>query len=340
MNRRAFTTGLVALLGGMGSLRSRAQELASGLPNVKLPTWGGKQFWADVHFFHQWRIQRDVLTGHHRLLDPNDKRRAWGTLEACRTRLAEIRRAEKLPDMGGQAVVALHGLGRTRSAMAGMARMLQEQGGYHVFNVGYPTLLGSVGDHAQTLESVIGSLEGIEEINFVGHSLGNLVVRRWLHDTVEKATGKPREHNRLGRMVMLGPPNKRPELAEKVGRLDLALAIGGKAFRELAEGWESLAPTLMTPPMEFGILSGGRGDDRGYNPLVPGDDDMVVSVESTKLAGARDFRVLPVAHTFMMNDQKVQQFTLQFLKRGYFESEESRSAIEADENTNPTRKRG
>jgi hypothetical protein len=214
--------------------------------------------------------------------------------------------------------------------MAGMAAMLESKGDYQVFNVGYPTLLGSVGDHAKTLDCVIKSLEGIDEIHFVCHSLGNLVVRRWLFDTIDEATGKPREHHRLGRMVMLGPPNHRPELAEKVGRLDLAMAIGGKAFRELAEGWEVLAPTLMTPPLEFGILAGGRGDEQGYNPLVPGDDDMIVSVQSTRLAGAGDFRVLPVAHTFIMNNSTVQEYTLQFLKHGYFESKPLRQAIEED----------
>ena len=37
-------------------------------------------------------------------------------------------------------------------------------------------------DHARSLESVVRSLEGITEINFVAHSLGNLVVRHWLKD--------------------------------------------------------------------------------------------------------------------------------------------------------------
>lgn len=330
MNRRTFTTALFALMAGMGGPRLRAADGSGGMPNVKLPTLGGKQFWADVHFFHQWRIQRDVLTGHHRLLNPENQRELWGTLDACRSRLAEVRKEENLPAMSGPAVVVLHGLGRTRSAMAGIAKKLRTEGGYLVFNVGYPTLLGSVGDHAQTLESVIQGLDGIDEINFVAHSLGNLVVRRWLKDTFDEATGKPREARRLGRMVMLGPPNHRPELAGKVGRFRLARWIGGKAFCELAQGWETLAPTLLTPPVEFGIVAGGRGNARGYNPLVPGDDDMIVSVDSTRLDGASDFRVLPVAHTFMMNDAKVQEYALRFLKRGYFESDKLRQPIEGD----------
>ena len=45
-----------------------------------MPTLGGKQFWADELFFHQWRIQRNVFTGHCRLLDEHDLRHASGTL--------------------------------------------------------------------------------------------------------------------------------------------------------------------------------------------------------------------------------------------------------------------
>ena len=78
---------------------------------------------------------------------------------------------------------------------------------------------------------------------------------------------------------------------------------------------------------EFGILAGGRRDDRGFNPLIPGDDDGVVSVESTRLAGAADFRVLPVWHTTMMNDPRVQAMTRTFLEHGYFETAEARRPV-------------
>ena len=40
--------------------------------NLISKTGGGKQFWADVWFFHDWRIQRHALTGHYRLLDGNE----------------------------------------------------------------------------------------------------------------------------------------------------------------------------------------------------------------------------------------------------------------------------
>ena len=74
-------------------------------------------------------------------------------------------------------------------------------------------------------------------------------------------------------------------------------------------------------------MAGGKGDNNGYNPLIPGDDDAVVTVESTKLPGARDFRVLPVLHTFFMDDKRAQELTLHFLNHGHFESEGKRQPI-------------
>ncbi len=51
--------------------------------NLEIQTLGGKYLWADVHLLAGWRIQKNILTGHFRLLDDTDKRRAWGTYENC-----------------------------------------------------------------------------------------------------------------------------------------------------------------------------------------------------------------------------------------------------------------
>jgi pimeloyl-ACP methyl ester carboxylesterase len=198
--------------------------------------------------------------------------------------------------------------------------------GYTTFIVGYPTTRGSVGDHAQSLDSVVESLEGISEINFVAHSLGNLVVRHWLQDRADAKRGLP-AGQRFGRMVMLAPPNQRPQWASSLLQEDLAKSLAGPAAEQLADGWPALEPKLATPSFEFGILAGGRGDSVGYNPLIAGDDDAVVSVRSTQLAGARDFRRLPLMHTFIMNDPKVHEFTLRFLARGHFETDATRQPI-------------
>jgi pimeloyl-ACP methyl ester carboxylesterase len=334
MNRRQFCATIWGALAA-GQLRTSADARAAA-PNLTAPSWmnfmnktaGGKQFWADVCFFHDWRIQRNALTGHHRLLDGANHRHASGTYETCREALTEIRRRDDLAPMQGKAVVILHGLFRTRSAMARLRAAIAEAGDYSVFCMGYPTTRGSVADHARSLDSCVRSLEGISEINFVAHSLGNLVVRHLLKDFADGGAALPAGQS-FGRMVMLAPPNFQPQLATKLLRTQFASFIAGAAAEQLATGWEELESRLTTPPFEFGVLAGGKGDGRGYNPLIPGDDDGVITVESTRLPGARDFRRLSVLHSFFMNDQKVHELTARFLAHGYFESEETRDPIES-----------
>jgi pimeloyl-ACP methyl ester carboxylesterase len=284
---------------------------------VPMPTLGGKQFWADELFFRGWRIQRNAMADHYRLLDPTNCRRTSGTFDECRARLDEIKRQEKLPPMQGRAVVVLHGLMRSRGSMAKLCKYLEKEGGFTVVNVSYPSTRRSIADHARSLSRLIENLDGIEEINFVAHSMGNIVIRRYLGDTIDPATGRPRDR-RLKRMVMLGPPNQGSEIASALAGNALFAALDGAPGQELGARWNAIKDKLATPPFEFGVIAGGRGDDKGYNPLLPGDDDGTVSVASTKLPGQKDSIVLPVLHSFMMKDPRVMEHTLRFLKEGRF----------------------
>src|SRR3954464_3552409 len=123
MHRREFFTGVAAA--ACGALTLRADELNPAKPNnedqfnlimnLLKQTAGGKQFWADVWFFRDWRIQSNSLTGNYRLLGSANRRHASGTYDECREKMDEIRQRENLQPMQGNAVIILHGLFRTRS---------------------------------------------------------------------------------------------------------------------------------------------------------------------------------------------------------------------------------
>jgi pimeloyl-ACP methyl ester carboxylesterase len=293
---------------------------------VPMPTLGGKQFWADELFFHQWRIQRNSWDDHCRLLDENDFRHASGTFEECRSVLEQIKIQRHLPPMRGKAVLLLHGLSHSRAAMEPMAQYLRKEGGYVVFNVSYPSTQRDIGQHAQSLKHIIENLDGIEEINFVAHSMGNIVVRHYLGDETDARTAR-RPDRRIKRFVMLAPPNHRNVLAVMAADNGLFRLATGEAGQQLGRGWQDIEPRLATPAFEFAIIAGGRGDDKGYNPLIPGDNDGTVSVASTRLGGAADFMVLPVLHPFIMFDAKVQHCTLRFLEHGYLMSPDEQRPI-------------
>jgi pimeloyl-ACP methyl ester carboxylesterase len=302
---------------------SAQEEESIGKLNLQLPTLGGKQFWADELFFHQWRIQQNVFTGHYRLLDGNDVRFAWGTFDECKSALEKIKAEQHLPPMKGKAVIVMHGIAGTRLHMSKLSRYLQSNGGYEVFNVTYPTTQREISEHAQTLAKIIDNLDGIEELNFVGHSMGNVVIRHYLNDLKTAEAAAPtgalaKKRPKFNRFVMLAPPNHGSGLARYFADNFVFDTVLGDSGQQLGRDWSRLEAHLATPDFEFAVIAGGKGDEKGYNPLLAGDDDGVLSVETTKLAGAKDFMVVPAMHPLMQNNSQVLAYTLRFLKDGAF----------------------
>jgi len=291
-------------------LVQRLLELhGAGHLNLALPTLGAKQFWADVYWFGAWRIQENVLSGHHRLLDPSDTRHAWGSRNACRAVLERERQIQGWVPDTRPLVVLLHGLGRSHSVWDSMAAALREQN-YQVAALAYPSTRRSIAEHAAQLDDLLDDLEGPREVSFVTHSLGALVVRSSL-------AGNPdwSRDLRPQRVVMIAPPSQGSSLARSLADFLPFAMIAGPAARELAT---DTLRTLPAPPCPFGILAAGRGAEDGYNPWLPGDDDGIVSIEETRLAGAADHLVVHGLHTFIMNDPQTISATLQFLQFGNF----------------------
>lgn len=278
---------------------------------MPMKTLGGRQFWGDVLFFHDWRIQKNVIFGQYRLLDGDDRRHASGTLEECRAALECIRKQRNLPPMSGKAVVLVHGIVRSSKSLGAIGDRLKREG-YQVFGFNYPSTRISIDEAAEYLHSALSSLDGIEQIDLVVHSMGGLVVRACLAE---------HEDERLHRMVMIAVPNTGAHLADRMehGALKSPFRlIMGEAGGQMVRDEDGFVRKLPIPEFEFGIIAGARGTNEGYNPLIPGDDDGTVTVESTKLPGAADFMMAHGLHSFLMNDENVVDAAVRFLKTGQF----------------------
>ncbi len=298
-------------------------------PNLKSPTLGGRRYWTDELVYHDWRIQRHAEQSHYRLIDGEEVRHAWGTFEECRDALSAIQEKHSLPPLEGKVVLVLHGLGRTRISNNDMVEFLRTNSKFTVLSVGYASTQADVATHARSLARVVEHLgPQVAEINFVAHSLGNIVIRHYLGDTTDAANGR-RPDLRIKRIVMVGAPNNGARMAQIFGGNSLFDRMLGQSGRALARQWNDLHKHLATPQTEFGIIAGGERDENGYNPLLPGDDDLVVSVDETKLPGARDFIVVNGLHALLMTNPEVQQATLRFLDHGYFVSEDKRQPLAA-----------
>jgi pimeloyl-ACP methyl ester carboxylesterase len=316
---------------GPSSAQSPEPATADRAPiNFAWRTLGGEQLWSDVLVYGAWRIQRNELTDHFRLLDPRDVRRAWGTHAQCRGEFDRLRRTGVIAPLDGKAVITLHGYGRSRDHVQQLGSKLAETGQYAWINAGYSSTRGALEQHAESLAQVISGLEGIDEIHFVCHSLGNLVVRRYLGEAnAEQPRWQP--DPRIKRMVMLGPPNQGAKAATLLADLlhdnELARFLAGPSAWQMARQWDEANKLLATPAFEFGIIAGGYQDNRGLNPLLHGDDDLVVCVEETRLPGAADYRIVQCRHGYLVYDPLVQQYVIQFLRHGYFTSPEEKQPL-------------
>ena len=292
-----------------GSPFAAVCEMKSGRRlNLAFPTLGGFQFWGDEMVYCGWRIQRNAVTHHYRLIDPRHIRRAWGTYEECEDAFRSLVDKRTLRPRSDECVILLHGLFRSRRSFRGLEKHLIEQG-YEVVGFEYPSTQAAIEKQAAQLARFIERLESARQIHFVTHSLGGLVVRCYLRDHRDE---------RIGRLVMIAPPNRGSHMSDKMGNWLFLRSLAGPVGRQMRKGPKSVYPSLPEPWCEFGVIAGGRGDGRGYSPLLPGDDDGVVMVEETRLDGMGDFLLVPAIHTFIMNDERVKQAVAQFLRTGRF----------------------
>jgi hypothetical protein len=209
-------------------------------------------------------------------------------------------------------VILLHGMGRTRFSMSHLESVLGERG-YPVVNYGYPSTSAPIEELAtehipKALEMCPGNR--VAPVNFVTHSLGGILVRCYLQDHRLPAGS---------RMVMLSPPNKGTELADRFKDLAFYRWLTGPPGQQLGTSASSLPNKLEPIDMEIGIITGRKTYEPWFSNLLPGEDDGKVSVESAKLDEMSDFRVVDSAHTFIMNDPEVIRQIDAFLRNGRFE---------------------
>ncbi|QDV22374.1 esterase/lipase family protein [Aureliella helgolandensis] len=297
-----------------GQDNSVEEEVAASLPNLKIPTLGGKQFWTDYQWRQGWRVQQNALTGHWRLLDFQNFRHAWGSREACDAALNEKVPTKEIESQ--HLVLLLHGLSRSASSMAAIGEAIERETDMQVAYFEYASTRASIAEHAAALREVVAGLPGGLKLSFIGHSMGNIIVRHAIGDW--QADQDQATLRRLNSVVMLGPPNQGASIARQLSRTGLFGFVTGRGGMELGPNWEKLAEKLATPPCPFGIVAGRLPDQWQLNPLVDGEGDFVVSVEETRLAGAADELEVPRLHSFLMDDETVQEATILFLQTGHF----------------------
>ncbi len=315
--RRSFRLGLVLTVFGIcifASCRAIGQNESETVVkkfNVALPTAGGAQLWTDLEVRGGYRVQRNALTGHCRILDPSNVRRGWGS-ETDSTELLD-QLCPEIPEPAAKPVVVLmHGLMRTDGSMKSLEKALRADGYEQIIRFGYASTRSSLSESAAALHRVLAGQHPDAEFCFVGHSMGNIVTRHLVGD-LQRERDPDEILPRCRAMVMLGPPNQGAAIARRLGPTGVFEWIAGPGAMELGSRWADVEASLATPPFPFAIVAGTFKSGAIRNPLVDGESDFVVSFEEAQLEGAEVVHQVPVLHSFLMNGEAVQQWTVDYL---------------------------
>ena len=211
-----------------------------------------------------------------------------------------------------EVVVLLHGFGHSDRSMRPLAKRL-EDAGYAVHALRYESTEKPPDALVADLDAALARCcTEAKRLHFVAHSLGGILLR------AELAQRPP---PRLGRVVMLGPPNHGSELADWLRGSETLRSLIGPTASQLGTDGDSLPNRLPAAAYEVGVIAGSDSLNPIGSRMIPGEDDGTVSVESTRLEGMSDFIVLPVSHTMLLLSGDAADQTLAFLRTGRFRRE-------------------
>jgi pimeloyl-ACP methyl ester carboxylesterase len=170
----------------------------------------------------------------------------------------------------------------------------------------YSAASSSMSDITARLEDLVREL-AVPEVHFIGHSLGGLVIHRFL----ERYPRQP-----PGRAVFLGTPCVGSRAAERASRFaPVAHLMGQSVAEELLQPRER----RWTHERPLGIVAGKQ--PIGFGQLLADfdeDNDGTIAVSETRMPGAADHIVLPVSHIGLLLSARVAEETGLFLTQGHF----------------------
>ncbi|HEY5810114.1 MAG TPA: alpha/beta fold hydrolase [Povalibacter sp.] len=204
-------------------------------------------------------------------------------------------------------VILVHGLWMSGFELGVLKRRLETSGPFSATAFSYPSMTGSMNDHVKSLIEFARG-QRTQQLHFVGHSLGGLVILKALQLTDDLPPG---------RAVLLGTPVQGSRAASGVARwVPFGKSLLGAAVNEeIIE----CAPREWAGRREIGVIAGSMGMGLGrLFAELKADHDGTVLVDETRLPGARDHVVLSTSHTGMLFSADVADQAAHFLRRGVF----------------------
>jgi pimeloyl-ACP methyl ester carboxylesterase len=203
-------------------------------------------------------------------------------------------------------VVYVHGLWLTGGESLVLRQRLARQFGFRVHRFRYSTVHSSMTEVVRSLHAFVRDLRA-PRVHLVGHSLGGLVIYRYL----ERFPQQP-----VGRVVFLGTPSRPSRVALEATHIRLVASL---MSRSAAEELLRNRNRRWTLPRDLGIIAGTQPVGVGrFLAHFEEECDGTVAVSETRLPGATDHITLPVSHMGMLVSARVARETGLFLREGHF----------------------
>lgn len=203
-----------------------------------------------------------------------------------------------------ESVLLLHGAWMNRWVMGYLAHALRAEG-FASHSLTYRTIRDTLDVHLLRLTRRVDALDA-ERIHLIGHSLGGVLVLRYLQRAPDR---------RIGRAVLLGAP-----VAGCRAAAGLARHAGGELLMgKSASVWRQPIDVSVDPRFDIGVIAGTGALGLGRMVMrLPKPNDGVVCVDETKFPGMRDHLILPIGHSVMLVSRRVARQTALFLRVGAF----------------------
>ncbi len=198
-------------------------------------------------------------------------------------------------------ILLIHGLSRTPLSLLGLEWYLQ-QTGITTEQFGYLAVTQTFDRIVQRLRVRLETIASEGSYGIVAHSLGGLLTRAALGLGFIKLP----QH-----IVMLGTPNQPPRLATHAWRLlPFRWWTGQCGFNLTNPDFFASLPSIESP---YTIVAGTGGPRGFWSPFGDELNDGIVALNETRFSPDDSIIQLPVMHTFMMNDSRVQKSIVQAL---------------------------
>jgi pimeloyl-ACP methyl ester carboxylesterase len=208
--------------------------------------------------------------------------------------------------MASADIVYVHGLWLTGHESLVLRRRLEREFDCRVHPFHYRSVAVPMSETTARLHQFVSKL-GAPALHLIGHSLGGLVIYRFLERYPQQ---------KAGRVVFLGTPAVASRAAAGAARLRWAAPLVGRC---IAEELGSQRERSWNGSRDLGIIAGTRRLGLGqFIARFDEDSDGTVAVSETRLPGATDHLVLPVSHMGMLLSARVAREVAGFLGTGRF----------------------